>query len=277
MIHISALHGNLILAAIGRIAVQHPNELVIGSMSYGQLASNVLSSASNLLSASLPQGMLGGYDLEEETVIMPGLGLDAKVVGLLATWAAGGVGTSSDHLGRTDGPDPPLVFYDPSTSSRGEAHQPYRLADLELHDVRPRREGDDTVYVDNTQVAHWLAELELTDPERKAYVVENSLQGVGIFSFFFPLLFPSTAPACEPVTLADVERSFGYNVTQVDTQEAQVPVKAERTTLTHRQVASLIFGIVDNDPSPEQSQLPPKDLELFQQVARLLQLPGRTK
>jgi hypothetical protein len=84
MIHISALHGNLILAAIGRIAVQHPNELAIGSMSYGQLASNVLSSASNLLSASLPEGMLGGYDLEEETVTMPGLALDAKVVGLLA-------------------------------------------------------------------------------------------------------------------------------------------------------------------------------------------------
>jgi hypothetical protein len=73
MIHISALHGNLILAAIGRIAVQHPNELAIRSMSYGQLASNVLSSASNLLSASLSDGMLGGYDLEEETVTMPGL------------------------------------------------------------------------------------------------------------------------------------------------------------------------------------------------------------
>ncbi|KAG7530338.1 hypothetical protein FFLO_05110 [Filobasidium floriforme] len=240
MIHISALHGNLILAAIGRIAVQHPNELAIGSMSYGQLASNVLSSASNLLSASLPQGMLGGYDLEEETVTMPGLGIDAKVVGLLATWAAGGVGTSSNHLGGIDGPDLPLVFYDSSNSSGKETHQPYRLADLELHDVRPRREGDDAVYVDNTQVASWLAELELTDPERKAYVVKNSLQGV-------------------------------------DTQEAQVPVKAERITLTHRQVASLVFGIVDNDPSAEQSQLPPKDLELFQRVARLLQQPGSTK
>jgi hypothetical protein len=198
MIHVSALHGNLILAALGRIAVQKPDELAMGSMSYGLLASNVLSSASNLLSASLPEGMLGGYDLEEVTVIMPGLGIDAKVVGLLATWAAGGVGTSSEHPGRTDGPDLPLVFYDPSTSSGGEAHQPYRLAELELHDVRPRREGDETVYVDNSQVASWLAELALTDPERKAYVVENSLQGVGIFSFFFPLLFPSTAPACDP-------------------------------------------------------------------------------
>ncbi|KAH8082396.1 hypothetical protein HD553DRAFT_314790 [Filobasidium floriforme] len=240
MIHISALHGNLILAAIGRIAVRYPNELAIGSMSYGQLASNVLSSASNLLSVSLPEGMLGGYDLEEETVIMPGLGLDAKVVGLLATWAAGGIGTSSDHPGELDSPDLPLVFYDPSTSLGGEAHHPYRLAELELHDVRPRREGDETVYVDNTQVASWLAELELTDLERKAYVVENSLQGV-------------------------------------DTQEAQVPIEAERITLTHRQVASLVFGINNNDPSPEQSQLPPKDLELFQRVARLLQQPGSTK
>jgi hypothetical protein len=63
-------------------------------------------------------------------------------------------------------------------------------------------------------------------------------------------------------------------VTQVDTQEAQIPVKAKRTILTHRQVASLIFGIVDKDSSAEQSQLPPKDLELFQRVARLLQLPS---
>jgi hypothetical protein len=198
MIHVSALHGNLILAALGRIAVQKPDELAMGSMSYGLLASNVLNSASNLLSASLPEGMLGGYDLEEVTVIMPGLGIDAKVVGLLATWAAGGVGTSSEHPGRTDGPDLPLVFYDPSTSSSGQEHQPYRLADLELHDVRPRREDDETVYVDNSQVASWLAELELTDLERKAYVFENSVQGVGIFSFFFPLLLPSTAPACDP-------------------------------------------------------------------------------
>jgi hypothetical protein len=66
-------------------------------------------------------------------------------------------------------------------------------------------------------------------------------------------------------------------VTQVDTQGAQVPVKAGRTTLTHRQVASLIFGTVNNDPSPNQSQLPPKDLELFQQVARLLQQPVATE
>jgi hypothetical protein len=182
MIHISALHGNLILAAIGRIAVQHPNELAIGSMSYGQLASNVLSSASNLLSASLPEGMLGGYDLEEETVTMPGLALDAKVVGLLATWAAGGVGTSNDNLGRTDGPDLPLVFYDPSTSSGGEAHQPYRLAELELHDVRPRREGDQAAYVDNSQVASWLAELELTDLERKAYILDGPTQDVSVLS-----------------------------------------------------------------------------------------------
>ena len=139
---------------------------------------------------------------------MRGLGLNAKVVGLLATWAAGGVGTSSDHPGELDGPDLPLVLYDTSTLSGGEAHQPYRLADLELHDVRPRREGDDAVYVDNAQVASWLAELELTDPERKAYVVENSVQGVGIFSFFFPLPLPSCASLA---TLADVERSFGYN------------------------------------------------------------------
>lgn len=182
MIHISALHGNLILAAIGRIAFRYPNELAIGSMSYGQLASNVLSSASNLLSASLTDGMLGGYDLEEETVTMPGLALDAKVVGLLATWAAGGVGTSNDNLGRTDGPDLPLVFYDPSTSSGGEAHQPYRLAELELHDVRPRREGDETVYVDNSKVASWLAELELTDLERKAYIVDGPTQDVSVLS-----------------------------------------------------------------------------------------------
>lgn len=271
MIHISALHGNLILAAIGRIAVQHPNELAIGSMSYGQLVSNILSSASNLLSASLTDDMLGGCDLEEETVTMPGLGLDAKVVGLLATWAAGGVGTSSDHPEGPDGSDLPLVLYDSSTSSGDEAHQPYRLADLELQDVRPRRDGDETVYVDNSQVASWLAELELTDPERKAYVVENSLQGVGIFSFFFPLLFPSTAPACDP--RLSLMSNYRLGVTQVDTQEAQVPVKAKRTTLTHRQVASLIFGIVNKDSSPEQSQLPPKDLEPFQQVARLLQNP----
>jgi hypothetical protein len=138
MIHISALHGNLILAAIGRIAVQHPNELAIRSMSYGQLASNVLSSASNLLSASLSDGMLGGYDLEEETVTMPGLAVDAKVVGLLATWAAGGVGTSSDPPDGPDVSDLPLVFYDPSSLSDDETHRPYRLADLELHDVRPR-------------------------------------------------------------------------------------------------------------------------------------------
>jgi hypothetical protein len=182
MIHISALHGNLILAALGRIAVSKPDELAIGSMSYGQLASNVLSSASNLLSASLTDGMLGGYDLEEVTVAMPGLGLDAKVVGLLATWAAGGVGTSSDHPGESDGPDLPLVFYDPLTSSSGQVHQPYRLADLELHDVRPRREGDETVYVDNSQVASWLAELELTDLERKAYILDGPTQGVSVLS-----------------------------------------------------------------------------------------------
>jgi hypothetical protein len=209
MIHISALHGNLILAAIGRIAVQHPNELAIGSMSYGQLASNVLSSASNLLSASLSDGMLGSYDLEEETVTMPGLALYAKVVGLLATWAAGGVGTSSEHPGRTDGPDLPLVFYDPSTSSGGEAHQPYRLAELELHDVRPRREGDETVYVDNSQVASWLAELELTDLERKAYIVDDSTQGVSVLFCFSCRASCNDKP--KPANLTDVERTFGSN------------------------------------------------------------------
>lgn len=209
MIHISALHGNLILAAIGRIAVQHPNELAIGSMSYGQLASNVLSSASNLLSASLTDGMLGGYDLEEVTVIMPGLAIDAKVVGLLATWAAGGVGTSSEHPWRTDGPDLPLVFYDPSTSSGGQAHQPYRLADLELHDARPRRKDDETVYVDNSQVASWLAELELTDLERKAYIVDNSTQGVSAL-FCFPHRSPCSDKP-KAANLTNVERSFGSN------------------------------------------------------------------
>jgi len=66
-------------------------------------------------------------------------------------------------------------------------------------------------------------------------------------------------------------------IPQVDTQEAEVPIEAKRTILTHRQVASLVFGIVSNKPSPEQSQLPPKDLELFQRVARLLQQPVATE
>lgn len=170
MIHISALHGNLILATIGRIAVQHPNELAVGSMSYGQLASNVLSSASNLLSASLTDGMLGGYDLEEQTVTMPGLGADAKVVGLLATWAAGGVGTSSDHIEVPGGLDSPLLLRDSAASPVYGA----RLAELEMHDAPPRRDGDETVYVDHSRIASWLAELELIDPERKAYVLSDS-------------------------------------------------------------------------------------------------------
>jgi hypothetical protein len=68
--------------------------------------------------------------------------------------------------------------------------------------------------------------------------------------------------------------NYRLGVTQVITREAQVPIEAKRTALTHRQVASLIFGITNKDPSAEQSKLPPKDLELFQQVARLLQPPG---
>jgi hypothetical protein len=51
--------------------------------------------------------------------------------------------------------------------------------------------------VDYSQVASWLAELELTDLERKAYVTEGSVQDVGIFSFFFPLPLPSCVPACD--------------------------------------------------------------------------------
>jgi hypothetical protein len=165
------------------------------------------------------------------------------------------------------------VFYDPSTSSGGEAHQPYRLAELELHDVRPRREGDQAAYVDNSQVASWLAELELTDLERKAYILDGPTQDVSVLSSFpvGPLAF--VRPSSRLLLMSNDR----LGVTQVDKREAQIPVKAKRTTLTHRQVASVIFGIVNNDPSPNQSQLPPKDLELFQQVARLLQQPVATE